>query len=47
MTDGVLQVHNGRLLIADERRIAERAGRVMEKLWAQAAAEGWFNDATG
>ncbi len=47
MTDGLLQVHNGRMTMIDERRIAERAGRVMEKLWAQAAAEGWFNEATG
>lgn len=46
MTDGVPQFVNGRLTLMDEQRIAKRAGRVMDKLWAQAAAEGWFNPAT-
>jgi len=42
MTDGHWQVHDGRLVIADERRLARRAGRVVEALWAQLASEGWF-----
>jgi 5-methylthioadenosine/S-adenosylhomocysteine deaminase len=42
MTDGLIQVRDGRLVIDDERRVAERGGRVVQKLWARLQAEGWF-----
>ena len=42
MTEGVLQVSEGRLVIDDERKVMERGGKVVEKIWARLAAEGWF-----
>lgn len=43
MTGGVVQVQDGRLLVADEAEVAREGGAVAERLWAQLAAEGWFN----
>ena len=40
MTEGVLQVRDGRLVIDDERRVMERGGRVVQKIWARLEAEG-------
>jgi cytosine/adenosine deaminase-related metal-dependent hydrolase len=42
MTDGRWQVLDGELLVADERKLARRAGRVVQGLWDQLAAENWF-----
>ena len=42
MTEGVLQVRDGRLIVDDERRVMERGGRVAQKIWARLEAEGWF-----
>jgi cytosine/adenosine deaminase-related metal-dependent hydrolase len=42
MTEGLLQVHEGRLVIDDDRRVMERGGRVVQKIWARLQAEGWF-----
>lgn len=42
MTDGRLQVWNGRFVADDLNRIARDAGRAIERLWAMLAAEGFF-----
>lgn len=42
LTDGRLQVWNGRFVAADMRRITRDAGRAIEKLWTMLAAEGFF-----
>jgi cytosine/adenosine deaminase-related metal-dependent hydrolase len=42
MTEGLVQVHEGRLVIDDDRRVMERGGRVVQKIWARLQAEGWF-----
>lgn len=42
MTEGLLQVRDGRLVVDDERRVMERGGSVVQKLWARLQAEGWF-----
>lgn len=42
LTDGRLQVWNGRFVAGDMRRITRDAGRAVEKLWTMLAAEGFF-----
>jgi cytosine/adenosine deaminase-related metal-dependent hydrolase len=42
MTDGRLQVWNGRFVADDLDRIARDAGAVIERLWGRLAAEGFF-----
>ena len=42
MTDGRLQVWNGRFIAADLGRIARDAGRAVERLWGLLRAEGFF-----
>jgi cytosine/adenosine deaminase-related metal-dependent hydrolase len=42
MTDGRWQVLDGQLVVADERRLARRAGVAVQALWDALAAEGWF-----
>jgi cytosine/adenosine deaminase-related metal-dependent hydrolase len=42
MTDGNLQVRDGRLLVDDETRVVERGGAVVRTLWARLAEEGFF-----
>ncbi len=42
MTDGRLQVWNGRFIAGDLGRIARDAGRAVERLWELLRAEGFF-----
>ena len=42
MTDGVVQVLDGALVIEDEQRIRERGGAAVQKVWNILAAENWF-----
>jgi 5-methylthioadenosine/S-adenosylhomocysteine deaminase len=42
MTDGNLQVRDGRLLVDDEARLAERGGAVVATLWKRLAEDGFF-----
>jgi 5-methylthioadenosine/S-adenosylhomocysteine deaminase len=42
MTDGRWQLLDGQLVVADERRLAHRAGQAVQALWDALAAEGWF-----
>ncbi|MBT6961551.1 MAG: amidohydrolase family protein, partial [Rhodospirillaceae bacterium] len=44
MTDGRLQVHDSRFVADDEDRVLADGGKVVEKVWAQLADEGWFNE---
>ncbi|MEZ5474852.1 MAG: amidohydrolase family protein [Steroidobacteraceae bacterium] len=43
MTDGRLQVWNGRFVAADLGRISREAGRAIERLWDSLRAEGFFD----
>ncbi|MBK6597487.1 MAG: amidohydrolase family protein [Proteobacteria bacterium] len=43
MTDGRLQVWNGRFVAADLGRIARDAGRAVSRLWGLLRAEGFFD----
>lgn len=42
MTEGVFQVRKGSLVVDDERRVMERGGEVVEKIWAALERMGWF-----
>lgn len=42
MTEGVVQVSDGHLVVDDERKVIERGGAVARKIWAQLKSEGWF-----
>jgi cytosine/adenosine deaminase-related metal-dependent hydrolase len=42
MTEGYLQVADGRLVVDDERKVMARGGRAVQKVWAQLEAAGWF-----
>lgn len=42
MTEGRLQVYDGRVVIDDEARIVAEGGRAAQQIWAQLAKEGWF-----
>jgi 5-methylthioadenosine/S-adenosylhomocysteine deaminase len=42
MVEGVLQVHEGRLVIADEAAVMRRGAAVVERLWKDLEAQGWF-----
>jgi len=42
MTDGQLQVHNGHLVVDDERRVIERGAEAVSTIWDQLDAEQWF-----
>ncbi|WP_334150987.1 amidohydrolase family protein [Hyphomicrobium sp.] len=42
MTEGLLQVRDGHLVVDDERKVIERGGAVARKMWAQLKSEGWF-----
>jgi hypothetical protein len=42
MIDGNFAVFDGELAVEDEERVIKRGGRVVQKIWAQLAAEGWF-----
>jgi 5-methylthioadenosine/S-adenosylhomocysteine deaminase len=43
MTDGRLQVYDSRFVAGDEQQVLAAGGKVVEKIWAQLADEGWFN----
>ena len=47
MTDGILQVANGVLQIADAEKVLTEGGNVVRKIWSQLAAEGWFENQAG
>ncbi len=42
MTEGVIQVRHGNLVVDDERRIIERGGAAVKKVWAELERIGWF-----
>jgi cytosine/adenosine deaminase-related metal-dependent hydrolase len=42
MTEGVLQVSDGRLVVDDERSVIERGAKVVGEIWAQLESEEWF-----
>ncbi len=42
MTDGIMQVANGALRVADPEKILRDGGAVLRKLWSELEAEGWF-----
>jgi 5-methylthioadenosine/S-adenosylhomocysteine deaminase len=42
-TDGTAQILDGRLVVDDEERVKVRGGRVVEEVWDQLDAEGWFD----
>lgn len=42
MTDGHWQVRNGALVVVDEARLVREAGKVVERIWDQMAADGVF-----
>lgn len=42
MTDGAWQLYDGELVVADQREVARRGGAVVERIWDQLRAEGWF-----
>jgi cytosine/adenosine deaminase-related metal-dependent hydrolase len=43
MTDGVMQVANGALRVADAQKVLTDGGAVVKKIWSQLEAEGWFD----
>jgi 5-methylthioadenosine/S-adenosylhomocysteine deaminase len=42
MTEGVLQVADGHLVVDDEAGVARRGAQVVAELWADLEADGWF-----
>jgi 5-methylthioadenosine/S-adenosylhomocysteine deaminase len=42
VTDGNFQIFDGRLVVDDEERVLKRGGAVVETIWKQLEAEGWF-----
>ncbi len=44
MTEGQLQVMDGRFVADDAGTVLDAGGKVVEKIWAQLEAEGWFTD---
>jgi hypothetical protein len=42
MTDGNFQFYDGRMVIDDERRVMQRGGVVVAKIWEQLRTEKWF-----
>lgn len=42
MTEGVVQVSDGRLVVDDEDSVVRRGGAVVESLWRDLEADGWF-----
>jgi cytosine/adenosine deaminase-related metal-dependent hydrolase len=42
MTEGVIQIHRGNLVVDNERRVVERGGAVVQKIWAELERMGWF-----
>lgn len=46
MTEGQIQIYQGRFALDDQQQVAERAATVMRKIWSEAEAAGWFDPAT-
>ena len=44
-TDGNAQILEGGLVVDDEERVKQRGGAVVEAIWNQLDAEGWFTEA--
>ena len=42
MTEGVLQICDGTLVVDDEARVIRRGAEVVQRIWAQLEREGWF-----
>ena len=42
MTDGRIQVWDGRLMVADHDAVSERGGAVLAQIWHQLEEEDWF-----
>jgi len=42
MTDGNFQFYDGRMVVDDERRVMQRGGVVVAKIWEQLRTEKWF-----
>ncbi len=42
MTDGRVQVQEGRLVADDHAEVSRRGGEVLSKIWQQLETEGWF-----
>ncbi|MDG2112348.1 MAG: amidohydrolase family protein, partial [Actinomycetota bacterium] len=42
MTDGQLQIYDGRLVVDDEDQVIQRGARAVSEIWDQLAAEQWF-----
>ena len=42
MTDGRVQILDGRLVVGDEARVVEEGGQVMATIYDELRAEGWF-----
>jgi len=42
ITQGYVQLFDGRLVVDDEARIAARGGAAVRQIWAQLTSEGWF-----
>lgn len=42
MTEGRLQVYDGRVVVDDEARVVAEGGRAAQQIWAQLTKEGWF-----
>lgn len=42
MTDGRWQLFDSALLVADQNKVARRGGAVVQGIWDQLRAEGWF-----
>lgn len=43
MTDGIVQIFDGHLVVDDERRVVRRAAAVQQRIWSMAAENGWFD----
>lgn len=43
MTDGAWQLYDGVLQVADESGVKKEGARVVQQIWDQLHAEGWFN----
>ena len=42
MTDGRMQIADGRLVVDDEQAVIRRGATAVQKIWDQLAQEGWF-----
>ncbi|MBL8644157.1 MAG: amidohydrolase family protein [Rhodospirillaceae bacterium] len=47
MTDGRIQVFDGRLTVDDEARVLAEGGRVVQAIWERLEQDGWFTAARG